>query len=51
MRTILTVQSMRESDAAAIAGGIAGRELMDRAGRALFEATEWESPVAVVCGK
>ena len=51
MQTILTVQSMRESDARAIAGGIPGRELMGRAGRAIFEAVEWRSPVAVVCGK
>ena len=51
MQTILTVQSMRESDARTIAGGTPGRELMGRAARAIFEATEWLSPVAVVCGK
>ena len=51
MQQILTVRTMRESDAAAIAGGVPGRELMARAARAIFEAVSWEAPVAVVCGK
>ena len=51
MQTILTVQSMRESDARTIAGGIPGQELMGRAARAIFEAAQWQPPVAVVCGK
>ena len=51
MQTVLTVQSMRESDAAAIAAGTPGRELMARAARAVFEAVPWEAPVAIVCGK
>jgi NAD(P)H-hydrate epimerase len=41
---------MRESDARTIAAGTSGRELMARAGRAIFEAFAWEAPVAVVCG-
>ena len=51
MRSVLTVQSMRESDARAIAGGTPGQELMGRAAKAIFEAAEWQPPVAVVCGK
>ena len=51
MRSVLTVQSMRESDARAIAGGTPGQELMGRAAKAIFEAAEWLPPVAVVCGK
>lgn len=51
MQTILTVQSMRESDARTIAGGTSGRELMGRAAKAIFDAAEWIPPVAVVCGK
>lgn len=51
MQTILTVQSMRKSDARTIAGGIPGQELMGRAARAIFDAAEWQPPVAVVCGK
>nr|AHF25823.1 yjeF N-terminal region [uncultured bacterium Contigcl_1149] len=42
---------MRESDARAIAGGTPGQELMGRAAKAIFEAAEWQPPVAVVCGK
>ncbi len=51
MQNILSVQTMRDSDAAAIAAGTPGRELMARAARAIFEAVSWEAPVAVVCGK
>ena len=51
MKRILDVQSMRESDAAAIAAGTAGRDLMGRAGEGIFRAAEWKAPVAVVCGK
>jgi len=51
MQTVLTVQSMRDSDAAAIAGGTSGRELMARAARAVFEAVSWKAPAAIVCGK
>ncbi len=50
MIRILDVRSMRESDAATIAGGIPGRELMLRAGEGIFRAAEWIPPVAVVCG-
>ena len=41
MKRILDVASMRESDAATIASGVPGRELMDRAGRGIFRAAEW----------
>ena len=51
MIRILDVASMRESDAAAIASGIPGKELMARAGRGIFRAAEWKPPVAVVCGR
>ena len=51
MKTVLTVQSMRESDARAIAGGVPGLELMGRAAKAIFQAAVWNPPVAVVCGK
>ena len=51
MIRILDVRSMRESDAAAIAGGVPGRELMYRAGEGIFRAAEWKAPAAVVCGR
>lgn len=50
MIPILSVKAMRESDARTIAGGIPGRELMLRAGRAVFGRVEWKPPVALVCG-
>ncbi len=50
MTEILTVANMRKSDAAAIAGGIPGRELMRRAGRGIFESVSWEGPVGILCG-
>ena len=50
MIRILSVDTMRRSDAQTIAEGTSGRELMLRAGRAVFEQAEWKPPVAVVCG-
>ncbi len=47
---ILSVAAMRESDARTIAGGIPGRELMLRAGKAVFERADWKPPVAILCG-
>ncbi len=41
---------MRKSDAATIAEGTPGRELMMRAARGVFNAVAWKAPVAVVCG-
>ena len=50
MKDVLSVKNMRESDAATIAGGIPGRELMMRAAKGVFEAVVWKPPVAIVCG-
>ena len=50
MNTILSVKAMRESDAKTIADGIPGRELMFRAGKAIFALVQWKPPVAVLCG-
>lgn len=50
MIPITSVKNMRESDARTIAGGVSGRELMARAGHAVFESHSWEGPVAIVCG-
>ena len=50
MKEILSVENMRKSDAATIAGGIPGRELMYRAGKGIFESVEWKAPVAIVAG-
>ena len=50
MTEILTVAEMRCSDAAEIAAGTPGRELMRRAGEGIFGAGVWKAPVGVVCG-
>ena len=50
MIPILRVENMRKSDAATIAAGVPGRELMRRAAAGIFSAAEWRAPVAVVCG-
>lgn len=54
MFELLTNAAVREADTRAIAGGVSGQELMERAGRALaHHAAEWAGPgksLAVVCG-
>ena len=50
MIEVLSVENMRKSDAATILGGIPGRELMLRAGMAVYNSVDWKAPVAVVCG-
>ena len=50
MTRIMCVEDMRNSDAATIAGGVSGRELMARAGKAIFDSVDWKAPVAIVCG-
>ena len=50
MIPVLSVENMRKSDAAAIAGGVPGRELMRRAAQAIFDSVDWKAPVAILCG-
>ena len=50
MIPILSVAAMRESDARTIADGTPGRELMLRAGKAVFERVDWKPPAAILCG-
>ncbi|MBR3059406.1 MAG: NAD(P)H-hydrate dehydratase [Oscillospiraceae bacterium] len=49
-QTVLTVEDMRRSDAACIAAGTPGAELMARAGHGVFRAYPWQGPVAILCG-
>ena len=49
--TVLSVEEMRMSEAAAIRAGIPSKELMKRAGEGIFRSVRWNEPVAVVCGK
>ncbi len=50
MRTVVSVKTMRQSDAATIARGVSSRELMARAGRGIFESYAWRGRVCIVCG-
>ena len=47
----VSVEVMRGSDAACIASGTDSRELMRRAGQAIYLLAGWREPVAIVCGK
>jgi ADP-dependent NAD(P)H-hydrate dehydratase / NAD(P)H-hydrate epimerase len=50
---VLTVDQMREADAAAMRGGISGERLMEMAGRAVANEAHWRFPgraVVVLCG-
>ena len=48
---IVSVDTMRRSDAWTIAHLVSSKELMRRAGTAIYEAGKWKEPVAVICGK
>lgn len=50
MINILSVDNMRKSDAATIASGTPGRELMMRAAQGVYDAVSWKPPIAIVCG-
>ena len=48
---VVSVETMRRSDAWTIANEVPSKELMRRAGQGIFDAADWKEPVAVVCGK
>ena len=50
MIPVLSVSAMRRSDAQTIAGGVPSRDLMYRAGEAIFRAIPRRAPVAIACG-
>lgn len=50
MKPVVDVKTMRKSDAATIAAGTSGKELMYRAGVGVFQSYPWRGPVAIVCG-
>ena len=50
MKTILTVEAMRQADADTIAAGTPGRELMARAAGGIFDAWTWQGKTAILCG-
>lgn len=54
MQRILSVENMRDSDAATIKGGIPGEELMYRAAQGIYSVVEaehgWNGAIGIVCG-
>ena len=48
---LISVETMRRSDAYTIANITPSKELMFRAGRSIFEAVCWRAPVAIAAGK
>lgn len=42
---------MRNSDRWTIENLVSSKELMERAGRAIFEHADWKGPVGIICGK
>lgn len=51
MATCVSTAVMRESDRWTIENLVPSKELMARAGKAIFDQVEWKSPVGIVCGK
>lgn len=47
---VLSVEEMRKADKYTIDNFVTSKELMYRAGRAVFEALEWQKNVAIICG-
>ena len=47
----VSTEVMRQSDRWTIENLVPSKELMGRAGKAIFESVEWEGPVGIVCGK
>ncbi len=50
MLDCISVENMRQSDALTIEKYVPSLELMGRAARGVFEAHDWQSRVAIVCG-
>ncbi len=50
MISVISTQTMRHSDAETIRRGVSGRELMWRAGQAIYDSYLWHGRVAIVCG-
>lgn len=51
MPVCVSTEVMRSSDRWTIENLVPSKELMERAGRAIFEQAEWKSPVGIICGK
>ena len=50
MEKVISVETMRQSDAYTIENYISSKSLMYRAGVGVFESCDWQGSVAIVCG-
>ncbi|MCR4557921.1 MAG: NAD(P)H-hydrate epimerase [Saccharofermentans sp.] len=51
MATCVSTEVMRASDRWTIENLVPSKELMERAGRAIFAQVDWKGPVGIICGK
>ena len=51
MPVAVSTEVMRASDKWTIENLVPSKELMARAGKAIFEQAEWKAPVGIICGK
>lgn len=51
MPVCVSTEVMRESDKWTIENLVPSKELMERAGKAIFDQVDWKGPVGVICGK
>ena len=51
MPVCVSTEVMRESDKWTIENLVPSKELIARAGKAIFEQVEWQAPVGIICGK
>ena len=51
MATCVSTEVMRESDRWTIENLVSSKELMERAGKAIFSQVSWKAPVGIICGK
>ena len=51
MPVAVSTEVMRASDKWTIENLVPSKELMERAGKAIFEQVDWKGPVGIICGK
>lgn len=51
MPVCVSTEVMRESDRWTIENLVPSKELMERAGKAIFDQVDWKGPVGIICGK
>ena len=51
MPVCVSTEVMRSSDRWTIENLCSSKELMERAGKAIFEQVSWKGPVGIICGK